>query len=154
MCVCVYYLPSCSIPRDWIQFPVLYSRISLLIHSTCNSLHLPTSNSDSPPPFFFPDFHFLELLLYRTSQPARYHLKYFLLYESLPVSLTNIWDIFFFCTPIILAICIFLREIFSLFILSIDLLFYLYACQYIRWGLGLVLKIFIYHTMSSRVPCS
>ena len=26
-----YYLPSGSIPRDWIEFPVLYSRTSLLI---------------------------------------------------------------------------------------------------------------------------
>ena len=38
-------LPSWSIPRGWIQFPVLYSRISLLIHPKCNSLHLPTPNS-------------------------------------------------------------------------------------------------------------
>ena len=28
-----YYLPSCCIPREWIQFPVLYSRTSYLIHS-------------------------------------------------------------------------------------------------------------------------
>ena len=28
-----YYLPLCSVPRDWIQFPVLYSRISLPLHS-------------------------------------------------------------------------------------------------------------------------
>ena len=41
--------PSCSIPRDWKQFPVLYSRTSLLIHSRCNSLHLPTPNSLSIP---------------------------------------------------------------------------------------------------------
>ena len=34
------YLPSCSIPRDQIQFPVLY-RTTLLIHFKCNSLHLP-----------------------------------------------------------------------------------------------------------------
>ena len=27
--------PSWSIPRDWILFPVLYSRTSLLIHSKC-----------------------------------------------------------------------------------------------------------------------
>ena len=48
-----YYLPSCSITRDWIEFPVLYSRTSLLIHSKWNSLPLPTPNSPSislPPP--------------------------------------------------------------------------------------------------------
>ena len=40
-----YHLPSCSIP-------VLYSRTSLLIHSKCNSLHLPIPKSQSmlPPP--------------------------------------------------------------------------------------------------------
>ena len=35
------------------QFPVLYSRTLLFIHSTCNSLHLPTPNFQSiplPPP--------------------------------------------------------------------------------------------------------
>ena len=31
------YPPSCSIISDWIKFPVLYNRISLLIHSECNS---------------------------------------------------------------------------------------------------------------------
>ena len=31
---------SCSIINDQIQFPVLYNRISLLIHSKGNSLHL------------------------------------------------------------------------------------------------------------------
>ena len=43
-----YYLPLCSIPREWIQFPVLYSRNSLLIHSKCNGLHLLTPNSPHP----------------------------------------------------------------------------------------------------------
>ena len=37
-----YYLSSFSIP-------VLYSRTSFLIHSKCNSLHLPTPNSPSTP---------------------------------------------------------------------------------------------------------
>ena len=36
-----HYLPPWSIPRDWVQFPVLYSRTSLLYHSECNSWHLP-----------------------------------------------------------------------------------------------------------------
>ena len=40
-----YYLPSCSVLQDWIQFPVLYSRTSSLIHSKCNSLYLLTPNS-------------------------------------------------------------------------------------------------------------
>ena len=47
MCIYIYrhtlffshYPPSCSITSDQIQFPVPYSRISLLIHSKCNSLH-------------------------------------------------------------------------------------------------------------------
>ena len=43
-----YYLPSYSIQRDWIQFPMLYNRISLLNLSKCNSLHLLTLNSPSP----------------------------------------------------------------------------------------------------------
>ena len=38
-----HYLPTCSITSDQIQFPVLYSRISLVIHSKCNSLHLLTA---------------------------------------------------------------------------------------------------------------
>ena len=44
-----HYPPSCSITSDQIQFPVLYSRISLLIHSICNSLHLLTPNAQSIP---------------------------------------------------------------------------------------------------------
>ena len=40
-----HYPPQLSITSDWVQFPVLYSRISLLIHSKCNSLHLLTPNS-------------------------------------------------------------------------------------------------------------
>ena len=45
--------PPSSIISDWIQFPVLYSRISLLVHSKCNSLCLLIPNSHSiplPPP--------------------------------------------------------------------------------------------------------
>ena len=45
----LYYLLSCSVPRDWMKFPVLYSRTSLLIHSKCNSLHLLTPSSQSIP---------------------------------------------------------------------------------------------------------
>ena len=60
MCIHIYihtfpflsYLPSCSIPRDWIEFPVLYSRTSLLIYSKWNHLHLLTSNSQSILIFF------------------------------------------------------------------------------------------------------
>ena len=44
-----YYFPSCSNPRDWTESPVLNSWTSLLIHSKCNSLHLPTPNSPSLP---------------------------------------------------------------------------------------------------------
>ena len=48
VCVCMYIytfffsynILPCSIPRDWISFLVLYSRVSLLIHSKCSSLHL------------------------------------------------------------------------------------------------------------------
>ena len=43
------YLPPCSNPRDWTEFPVLYSRTLLLIYSKCNSLHLLTPNSRSVP---------------------------------------------------------------------------------------------------------
>ena len=39
-------------PKRQISFPVIYSRVSLSIHSKCNSLHLLTPNSQSPPPFF------------------------------------------------------------------------------------------------------
>ena len=45
----LYYLPSWSIPRDWIYFPVLYSRTPLFIHSKCKRLHLLTPNSPSIP---------------------------------------------------------------------------------------------------------
>ena len=48
-----YYHLSCSITSDWIEFPVLFSRTLLLIHSTCNCLHLLIPNSQSiplPPP--------------------------------------------------------------------------------------------------------
>ena len=44
-----YYLPLYYILRDWIQFPVLYSRTSLFIHSKCNSSHLSISNFLSIP---------------------------------------------------------------------------------------------------------
>ena len=47
-----YYLSSCSIPRK-LEFPVPYSRTSLLIHSRCHHLLLRTPNSPSipvPPP--------------------------------------------------------------------------------------------------------
>ena len=39
-----YYLPQCSNPRDWVQFPAMYSGTPLLICSKCNILHLPTKN--------------------------------------------------------------------------------------------------------------
>ena len=42
-----HYPPSCSITSVWMEFPVLNSRTSLLIHSKCNSLHLPTPDSQS-----------------------------------------------------------------------------------------------------------
>ena len=50
----LYYLPPWSISRDWIQFPMLYSRTSLLNHSKCNSLHLLTPNSPPIPPLPLP----------------------------------------------------------------------------------------------------
>uniref|UniRef100_A0A8D1MWB5 Ig-like domain-containing protein n=1 Tax=Sus scrofa TaxID=9823 RepID=A0A8D1MWB5_PIG len=46
--------PGKSLGGAWIEFPVLYSRTSLLIDSKCNSLHLLTPNSPSiplPPPW-------------------------------------------------------------------------------------------------------
>ena len=44
-----HYRLSCSITNTWLQFPVLYSRISLLIYSKCNSLHLLAPDSQSIP---------------------------------------------------------------------------------------------------------
>ena len=44
-----HYPPWCSITSDQIEFSVLYSRISLVIHSKCNTLHLPSPNSHSSP---------------------------------------------------------------------------------------------------------
>ena len=38
-----YHLPSCSNPRDYIQFPVLFNRPHYPFK--CNNLHLPTPNS-------------------------------------------------------------------------------------------------------------
>ena len=43
------YLPSWSIPRDWIGFPVLYSRTSWLIHFQQKSLHPLAPKSQSIP---------------------------------------------------------------------------------------------------------
>ena len=41
MCICFHTIfPSCSNPRDWIEFLVLYSGTLLLIHFKCNSLYL------------------------------------------------------------------------------------------------------------------
>ena len=45
----LYYLLSWSIPRDWIEFPVLYGRTSLLIHSKFNP-KLPVHPTPSPLP--------------------------------------------------------------------------------------------------------
>ena len=45
----IYTHTSCSVQRDWIWLPVLYSRTRLLIHSKCNSLYLLTPNSLSIP---------------------------------------------------------------------------------------------------------
>ena len=45
----LHYLPSWSVPRDWIYFPALYSRTSLFIHSQYNSLHLLIPSSPSLP---------------------------------------------------------------------------------------------------------
>ena len=44
------YLSSRSIPRDWTQFPVLYSRTSLPIHPKYNSWHLITLVPQTPGP--------------------------------------------------------------------------------------------------------
>jgi len=44
-----YSCSSCSIPRNWTQFTVLYSRTPLLIHSNYSNLHLLTPNSLSIP---------------------------------------------------------------------------------------------------------
>ena len=61
ICMCIYshththtfffsdYLPSCSITSDWVQFPVLYSRIPFPIHPKCNTVHLLTPDSQSIP---------------------------------------------------------------------------------------------------------
>ena len=45
----LFHMFSSAIFYDWIRFPVLYHRISLLIHSKCNSLHLLISNSQFIP---------------------------------------------------------------------------------------------------------
>ena len=49
----MHSFPSRSIPGDWIEFPVRYSRTSWLIRAQWKSLHPPTPNSPSillPPP--------------------------------------------------------------------------------------------------------
>ena len=78
-----YYLPSCSIPRDWIQLPVLYSRSSLLIPSKRHCVHLPTPDSPSVPPLLPPpwqpqvcspwhiNYSFLEFLIRWFHYPRR-----------------------------------------------------------------------------------
>ena len=50
-----YSFPLWFITGYWIQFPALYSRILLFIHSIYNSLHLLIPNSQlTPPPLPFP----------------------------------------------------------------------------------------------------
>ena len=44
-----YSFPLWFTTGYWVQFPVLYSRTLLFIHSKCNRLHLPTPNSQSIP---------------------------------------------------------------------------------------------------------
>ena len=51
-----HYSPLCSIASDQIQFPVLYSRISQLIHSKGKNLHLLTTDSHSTPLPFPPSW--------------------------------------------------------------------------------------------------
>ena len=48
----------------WVEFLVLYSRTLLFIHSKCNSLHLPTPNSQS--------IHLLPLLSLDNCKSALY----------------------------------------------------------------------------------
>ena len=48
-CFSSYYLPSRSIARDWTEFPGLYSRTLLRLHSKWNSLHPRTPYSPSIP---------------------------------------------------------------------------------------------------------
>ena len=109
-----YYLPSCSISRDWITFSVLYNRTSLLIYSKCNSWHLST-------PTFFKKFrllywfHFSILLIHfkcwfwlqlltvpllsllKTGKPTLCYvtltLRWMFILHSLPPALTylNLW---------------------------------------------------------------
>ena len=45
----LYSFPSWFITGYWVLFPVLYIRTVLFIYSKCNSLHLPTPNSQSIP---------------------------------------------------------------------------------------------------------
>ena len=83
--ICIYthtlffshYLPSCSITSDWIQCPVLYSGISLPVHSKCNSGHLLTPNSQSipppPPPLVTISFSKLMSLFLFCKQVLLYH---------------------------------------------------------------------------------
>ena len=42
----LYFFPLWFIPGDWIQFPVPQQDL-IVIHSKCNGLHLPNSNSQS-----------------------------------------------------------------------------------------------------------
>ena len=46
----LFYFSSWSVPRDWVEFHVLYSGTSLLIHSNRKHLHLPTLCIPLPPP--------------------------------------------------------------------------------------------------------
>ena len=47
--LCKIFFSIIAYPGDWIQFPVLYIRTLLFIHSKCNILHIPTPNSQSIP---------------------------------------------------------------------------------------------------------
>ena len=94
----LYPSPSYSIPRDCTQFPVLYGRTSLPIHSKCNNLHQLTPNSQSiplplPPSLIFM-FLFLDRLLF-----FPYNVLVFIVLWMLPFMwVSSFWTFLFACS--------------------------------------------------------
>lgn len=86
----LYYPPSWAVLRDGLQVPALFSRTSLLTHSQCNSLHLPTPNS----PSILTVTEFL-WILYHYPYPNSSHVTVSLpmIYHFCPFLLSHTWSI-------------------------------------------------------------
>ena len=116
----LYTFPLWFISGYWTEFPVLYSRILLLIQSVCNSLHLltPTSHFIPPPsptPLAATNLFSMSVSLYLFH--IRVHLCYIL---DSTYKQYHMLFVFFWCTSLCMIISwpIMLLQI-ALFVLTL-----------------------------------